>query len=206
MEAISLNQTIEYFIDSLTGRSVDTRTAYYRDLMQFKLYLVMHEPHVLLRGDRKRVAVLEEQLRLADGRLIDTRYQKKNYRTEARPRAILDEFDVDLVKISRDVIVGYFGYLETRRQLSRNTLNRRLASLRSFFRLLAKDRYAIQQDMLEKLNDLEIRRERTLPIALDFDEARQFLSVITNQRDRAIVLVMLYMGLRVSEVVRLNFD
>lgn len=197
---------MEYFIDSLTGRSQQTRTAYYRDLLQFKLYLVSYHQHLLLRGSRERVAVLHEELDRANGRLIDTRYQKQNHRVEARPLVVLDEFDCDLAQVSREVIVGYFGYLESMRQLSRNTLSRRLASLRSFFRLLAKENYAIAQEALEKLDDMEIRRERTLPIALDSEEARAFLSVITKLRDRAIVLVMLFMGLRISEAIRLNED
>lgn len=205
-KSVSLNQTMEYFIDSLTGRSTQTRTAYYRDLLQFKLYLVSYHREILTRGSPERIAVLHEQLELSDGKLIDTRYQKQNHQVEARPRAILDEFDCDMSLITREIIVAYFGYLESMRQLSRNTLSRRLASLRSFFRLLSKEGYSIDSQALEKLDDMEIRRERTLPIALDSDEARTFLSVITKCRDRAIVLVMLFMGLRISEVVQLNVE
>ena len=49
-EAVSLNRAIEYFMDSLMGRSLQTRNAYYRDLLQFKLYLVFYEPHTLCRA------------------------------------------------------------------------------------------------------------------------------------------------------------
>lgn len=205
-EPISFNQTMEYFIDSLTGRSAQTRNAYYRDLLQFKLYLVFYQTHMLLRGSPDRLTLLQEELDRSGGRLVDTRYQKQHSQVEARPRAVLDEFDCNLALLTREVIVGYFGYLESMRQLSRNTLSRRLASLRSYMRLLSKEGYPIDPRVLEKLDDMDIRRERTLPIALEPDEARDFMSVINKPRDRAIVLVMLFMGLRISEVVRLNAD
>lgn len=193
-------------MDSLMGRSHQTRNAYYRDLLQFKLYLVFYEQHMVCKGSLDRVSVLKEELDRAGGRLVDTRYQKQNSRIEARSRAILDEFDCDLSRLTKETIVGYFGYLESMRRLSRNTLSRRLASLRSFLRLLVKEGYNVDASVLEKLDDLRIRPERTLPIALDSDEARDFLSVIEKTRDRAIVLVMLFMGLRISEVVQLNVD
>ncbi len=205
-EAVSLNRAIEYFMDSLMGRSLQTRNAYYRDLLQFKLYLVFYEPHTLCKGSSDRLPVLKEELDRAGGRIVDTRYQKQNSRVEARPRAVLDEFDCDLSRITKETVVGYFGYLESMRRLSRNTLSRRLASLRSFLRLLVKEGYNVDPTVLEKLDDLRIRPERSLPIALDPDEARDFLSVIDKPRDRAIVLVMLFMGLRISEVVQLNVD
>ena len=54
---------------------------------------------------------------------------------------------------------------------------------------------------------MDIRRERRLPIALEHDEAIEFLDIVAkNERDYAIVLVMIYMGLRISEVVQLNED
>ncbi|HLS91822.1 MAG TPA: tyrosine-type recombinase/integrase, partial [Limnochordia bacterium] len=98
-----------------------------------------------------------------------------------------------------------FGYLESGKSLSRATLNRRLASLRRFVRMLVKEKYPVPQEVLEKLDDFEIGRDRRLPIALDRDEAVEFLDIVAkNPRDYAIILVMIYMGLRISEVVQLN--
>src|SRR5690606_27676014 len=103
-------------------------------------------------------------------------------------------------------IVGYFSYLESEKGLSRSTLLRRLASLRRFFTLLAKERFPVAPEVVERLDDTEIPRDRRLPIALEQDEALDFLAVIDKSRDRAIVMVMLFMGLRISEVVQLNVD
>lgn len=204
---VSFDQACAYFIDSLTGRSQQTRDAYYMDLLQFKLFLVRYRKHLIVRGDPDRIALLEAELAKSQGKLVDTRLSKRRHRSEMRSRALLDEFDVDLSRLSKEDIVGYFGYLETEKSLSRATLLRRLASLRRFIGLLVKERFPVPPEVLEKLNDLDIRRERRLPIALDREEALDFLRVVSkNPRDYAIVLVMLYMGLRISEVVQLNED
>jgi len=207
LPVVSFNQACEYFIDSLTGRSQQTRDAYYMDLLQFKLYLVRYRRHLIRRGDPERIERLEEELAKARGKLLDTRYTQRRHRLEVRSRAILDEFDLDLSQLTKEDIVGYFGYLESGKSLSRATLLRRLASLRRFIGLLVKEKYPVPAEVLEKLNDMDIRRERRLPIALEREEAQDFLRVVSKDpRDYAIVLVMLYMGLRISEVVRLNED
>ncbi len=202
----SFNQASSYFIDSLTGRSQQTKEAYEKDLLQFKLYLVLYRRHLITRGRLDELATLETELTRAHGKLIDTRHATRRHRSELRPRALLDQYDIAIDALTKEDIVGYFGYLESGKQLSRATLLRRLASLRRFLTLLFKEGYGVAADVVEKLEDMEIRRERKLPIALDRDEAIDFLSVINDLRDRAIVLVMLFMGLRISEVVRLNVD
>jgi len=201
---VSFNRTSAYFIDSLTGRSESTKAAYDKDLQQFKLYLARYRPHTLCQGTPDDLRELDAELKKARGRLTDTRYASRKSKTEIRSQAILDQCDIDLSKVRKEDIVGYFGYLESTKRLTRSTLLRRLASLRRFFTLLTKEKYAIAPELLEKLTDLNIRRDRKLPIALEYDEALAFLSQITDPRDRAIVIVMLYMGLRISEVVQLN--
>lgn len=188
------------------GRAQATRQAYYRDLLQFKLYLVLHRPDCVVRGSPERIRALQLELERAGGRLIDTRFSRQKSQEEIRPRAILDEFDCDLARVTREVIVSYFGYLETARNVGRNTLYRRSSSLRRFFRLLAKEGFEIDHGALEKLDDLDIRPERVLPVVLTHEEALHFMQVIDRARDRAIILVMLYMGLRIAELIRLNVD
>lgn len=204
---ISFNRVCEYFIDSLTGRSEQTKQAYYLDLLQFKLYLVRFRKHLLIKGDPDTLAELETELNKANGKLVDTRTSVRHHRLEMRSRVLLDACDLDLSGLSKEDIVGYFGYLESGKSLSRATLLRRLASLRRFIGMLVKEKYPISPEVLEKLEDMDIRRERRLPIALERDEALEFLEIVSrNERDYAIVLVMIYMGLRISEVVQLNED
>lgn len=204
--ARSFNEASEYFIDSLTGRSARTKVAYEKDLLQFKLFLVLYRKHLLLNAQPEELRRLQEELRKTGGKLIDTDFSARRHQRQARPRAVLDRIDLAVDQVRKEDIVAYFGYLESEKGLASNTLLRRLASLRRFFRLLHKEGFGIDSGVVEKLDDISVRRERRLPIALERDEALEFLNVIENPRDRAIVLVMLYMGLRISEVVQLNVD
>ena len=204
--ARSFNEAAEYFVDSLTGRSSRTRVAYENDLLQLKLYLVLYRRHLITRGDPAEVSDFLGELAAANGKLVDTRRSQRRHRGELQSRTLLDRFDLAVDQIRKEDIVGYFGYLESERGLSRSTLLRRLASLRRFFKMLAKEGFSVAPEVVEKLDDLEIRRERRLPIALERAEALEFLQAIDSPRDRAMVLVMLYMGLRISEVVQLNVD
>lgn len=90
------------------------------------------------------------------------------------------------------------------------TRNRRLYSLRSFFR------YMVKMNILEAnpaeyvdASKTEIRAE---PIYMRLDEAKLYISTVENsagqylERDLAIIKMFLYGGLRVSEVVDLNLD
>lgn len=189
------------------GRSEQTKQAYHMDLLQFKLYLVRFRKHLLIQEDPQVLADLEAELTKANGKLVDTRFSERRHRLEVRSRTLLESLDLDLSKLSKEDVVGYFGYLESGKALSRATLLRRLASLRRFIGMLIKEKYPISPEVLEKLDDIDIRRERKLPIALERDEALEFLDIVSrNERDYAIVLVMIYMGLRISEVVQLNDD
>lgn len=204
--ATSFDQAAAYFLDSMTGASPATKLAYERDLLQFKLYLVLYRRHLIVRGNDDDLPELQAELQRTDGKLVDTRFAQRKHRFELRSRALLDRFDVAVDAIRKEEIVGYFSYLESERSLARSTLARRLSSLRRFFSLLSKEGYGVAPEVLEKLEDIKVRRDRHLPLTLERQEALDFLSVIDNPRDRAIVLVMLYMGLRISEVVRLNVD
>lgn len=88
------------------------------------------------------------------------------------------------------------------------TRNRRLYSLRSFFKFL------VRKEMLD-LNpaeyvDVSKTETRAEPIYLRLDEAKQYITAIEGssgeylERDLAIVKIILYGGLRVSEVVNMD--
>ncbi|MGI6082330.1 MAG: tyrosine-type recombinase/integrase [Limnochordia bacterium] len=202
----SYNACVGYFLDSLTGRSPQTRRNYECDLQQFKLFLVLMRPHVLTRVDRERLDQLQSDLRKADGKLWDTDLLSRNYKTRLRSQALLDWFDVEIDRIGKEDVLAFFSFLESSKGVSRSTLLRRLACLRQFFRLMIREGFPVRQDTLDKLNDMRIRTERKVPVALNEDEVLGFLTSIESERDRAIIVVMLFMGLRVSEVVQLNVN
>jgi site-specific recombinase XerD len=83
------------------------------------------------------------------------------------------------------------------------TINRRVAALKAFFDFVAE-----QLGESERANPVSwdrhaSRAPKYLPRDLSDEEARQFLSAIDVLRDKAMVTVMLYAGLRVGEVVDL---
>ena len=202
----SYNACVDYFLDSLTGRSPQTRRNYECDLEQFKLFLVLMRPHVVTRMDQERLNQLKAELRKSDGKLWDTELLSRNYKTRLRSQALLDWFDVEIDRIRKEDVLAFFAFLESTKGVSRSTLLRRLASLRQFFRLMVREEFPVCQETLDKLNDIRIPAERKLPVALDEDEVMGFLRSIDSERDRAIIVVMLFMGLRVSEVVQLNVN
>lgn len=202
--SVSMNACLDYFLDSLVGRAPETRRNYERDLQQFKLFLVLMRPHVVKQRDQERLQLLQADLAKGRGKLWDTATLERDYNTELKSQTLLDWFDVNLDLVRKEDIMGFFGYLESTKRLSRATILRRLATLRRFFRLLVKEGYEISSEVVERLDDMQIKPERKLPIALTEDEVLAFLDSIKNVRDRAIIVVMVFMGLRISEVVGLN--
>jgi site-specific recombinase XerD len=202
----SYNACVDYFIDSLTGRSSQTRRNYECDLQQFKLFLVLMRPHVLTRLDPDRLSQLQGDLRKGDGKLWDTDLLRRNYKTRLRSQALLDWFDIEIDRLRKEDVVAFFAFLESTKEVSRATLLRRLACLRQFFRLISREGLPLAPEVVERLNDMRIPPERKVPVALSEDEVLGFLRSIDNVRDRAIIVVMVFMGLRVSEVVQLNVN
>ena len=198
MAGNSLNICIDFFLDSLTGRSPETKRNYERDLYQFKLYLVLFRPHTLVKRDEKKLQKLRDELEKGDGKLWETAILDRNYKTDVHSQTALDAFDIRVDRLRKEDIVGYFGYLETSRGLGRATLLRRLASLRRFFQLLSKEGFDVPAQIVDHLEDMHIKRERPVPMALTAEESYSFLSAIENELYRSIILVFLFMGLRVS--------
>jgi len=79
-----------------------------------------------------------------------------------------------------------------------STINRRLASVISLYAFLAPEDETLVCPVLPKRHHL--REPQRLPRPVQEDDLRQFFSVITNVRDRAMFLLMLRCGLRISEV------
>lgn len=107
--------------------------------------------------------------------------------------------------ISLDQVRRYL-YGMNRKGLSRGTINRRLASMKSFFK------YMIRHEMLQE-NPLAAmaltRQQRKLPRYLDVDEMVQVIEMPdcrteAGSRDRAIMEVLYGSGLRVMELVGLK--
>ena len=102
-----------------------------------------------------------------------------------------------LGKVTREDIESYIEH-EQDRGVKPSTINMRMQSLRAFFRFLI-DRGALGPEMLFK--KVKIKVPEALPRAMDPDDVKKLLRVITDIRDRAMVLVLLRTGMRIGELL-----
>jgi integrase/recombinase XerD len=116
---------------------------------------------------------------------------------------------VDLSNIKKIHITLFLSECKTKRGNTAPTRNRRLSAIRSFYNCL------IEYELLE-LNPaakLQVAKEQTgkLPVYLEKEELKQFFLQITEtsqlnfvRRNRVLLGLMAFAGLRVTEVHRLN--
>jgi site-specific recombinase XerD len=96
---------------------------------------------------------------------------------------------------------------EQRRQgLAAATVKRRAAALKNFFDFVADETGDSDR---QRENPVSLKRHggrvpQQLPRDLSDEEVERLLAVIHNKRDQALVMLMLYGGLRVEEVVNLT--
>jgi len=94
------------------------------------------------------------------------------------------------------------------RSYSRNSISRKLACLRSFFKYLARENVLTSNPASSIATP---KREKKLPIFLDADEVIKLLeapnrNLWEEKRDKAILETLYSSGLRVSELVGLNHE
>lgn len=129
-------------------------------------------------------------------------YQLEQYLREEGEEAVLDDVrQMDYLLLRR-----YVAYLSGK-HLSKNTINRKLASLRGFFRYLMKLEIVDANPAAEVTG---LKRQKRLPKFLYYDEIALLLSMpgedLWGRRDRALLEVCYGSGLRVSELVGLNIE
>lgn len=106
-------------------------------------------------------------------------------------------------------IAKYLDSLRSRNQLRRQgklspeTVYKRMKHLRTFFIWLVKKQH-VSKDV-----DLSFpmpRKKLRLPKALAPEQSRRLLAVAMSERDRAIISLMLFAGLRIAETTALTLD
>lgn len=90
------------------------------------------------------------------------------------------------------------------RGLAPSTVKRRAAALKTFFDFLAEELHQPQRPNPVQMRRHAGRQPHLLPRDLTDPEVASFLAVVDEVRDRAIVSLMLYAGLRVGEVATLH--
>ena len=132
--------------------------------------------------------------------------QRRNYSEHTLNNYSLDlqlffaEIDRPMNQVSFRDIDGFID-LQHHQGLAPTTVNRRLYALRHFFDFL------IEQQVVDT-NPIKpshvLRRARPLPRALAKEQLEQLFAQIRHPMDRALFLLMLRGGLRVSEVAQLK--
>jgi integrase/recombinase XerC len=123
-----------------------------------------------------------------------------------RELCLAGEKSVDVRKVDIHVVRAYLAALTKDRKKS--SIGRKLAALKSFFRYLVTTHH-IDKDPLLLINSP--KQEKPLPKFLSVDDVFQLLGNIKLKsaldiRDRAILEVFYSTGIRVSELVGLNWS
>lgn len=110
-----------------------------------------------------------------------------------------------LAQVDTLVIRSFLAHLKSR-SYSKATLSRKLSSLRSFFKYLARENHLRTNPVLGISTP---KREKKLPQFLDLSEVTHLLEAPSGEtweakRDRSILETLYSSGVRVSELVGLN--
>ncbi len=126
------------------------------------------------------------------------------------PRQSDKDHLLPLAMIDRRMIRGFLAELNSR-QANKRTINRRLSSLRTFFKFIHAQKL-IATNPTEELDTPKI--EKKIPICLTYEQIQHLFdqpdcNTFLGFRDRAIMELFYSSGLRVSELVgldRADFD
>jgi integrase/recombinase XerD len=110
--------------------------------------------------------------------------------------------NIVLDQISKNDVPSYMDYLE-KQQKSAGTIEKYLVTISVFFRFLGKSDITLDIQRKEKV------KENKIPDSLEESEEKQLLLEVKsdgNLRNIAIVYILLYTGIRISELCALNLD
>lgn len=169
------------YLTGIEGKSEKTVCEYLLDLRTFFRYMVMIEDDLSLSIDEMEKISIKH-LSLNDVNRVDTQ-----------------------------LIVNFLAYLRTDRQNNATTRNRKLSSIKSFFRHVHNKKHFIDRNPAAEIDG--IQKSKTLSKYLTIDEAVALLDSINNdnesktkQRDYSIIALFLNTGMRLSELVGLNLE
>lgn len=114
--------------------------------------------------------------------------------------------DIDVNNTNRSHIIAYLLELKNSGKAT-STVSRNLASIRSFYQFLLRDRY-IEKDPSQNLESPKI--DKRLPKVLSVEEIDHLLQMPDNSasgiRDKGMLELLYATGIRVSELVSLNIE
>lgn len=102
--------------------------------------------------------------------------------------------------LRRSDIAAYVEH-EQERGLKINSVKNHLHTLYAFLQYLV-DNEVLPADLLQK--KIRIKLPEVLPRAIPDEDLKQILAVITNVRDRALILLLLHTGMRIGELLKVK--
>jgi integrase/recombinase XerD len=103
----------------------------------------------------------------------------------------------NLEALNREDLEAFLEH-EQDRSLQPTTVRTRLGLLKAFLRFLVR-REVVRAEVLERR--IKIKLPESLPKAMEPEEVKQLLTVVSKVRDRALILVLLRTGMRIGELL-----
>lgn len=146
---------------------------------------------------------------------IEARTQSRNtlraYRSSLeRFAAYLDQEKLSADQVRRQTISGYINVMQRNRgrtregQLSAATINRHLSVISQYYRWLQGEEEGRISNPVSLIHRPKVRNKK--PRAVEEPILQALNKGIGSYRDKALILVLLYSGLRIDELRRLNRD
>ncbi len=145
------------------------------------------------------------------------RYYKMSEECSALSPEELENIDIsditlsDVNSVSYDMIIEFLAYAATDRKNNSTTRNRKLSSLRSFFKFMHDKKHLIDKNPTAEVDPPKMAK--TLPKYLNIEEAVRLLDTVnsdteskTRVRDYSIIALFLNTGMRLSELCGLNLQ
>lgn len=120
----------------------------------------------------------------------------------------ISDFTVDdVLKITDEDAVAFISFCNTDLDNNPTTRSRKVSSIRSFFKWLTHHEHLLEKNPMEHLEAPKVNK--ALPKYLTLDDCIKLLKAIdgpNKERDYCIVIFFLNCGLRLSELVSLNYN
>lgn len=144
-----------------------------------------------------------------DLRLFFKFLKKHRYKLDAEIDSVaINDIDTEFIKaISLQDAYEYLYYMKETRKAGPNTLNRKMCSIRMFFKYLTNKALVLESNVMENLESNSLPHR--LPKHLSIDECQELLKSVNgknSKRNYAILTIFLNCGLRLSELVSLNLS
>lgn len=140
-------------------------------------------------------------------RLQSSEITKKDYRISIEQffnYANINKLE-DLLKLDIDKYVDYRDYLLEERQNSQNTVNTRFRAISSFLTYLREERNIDTPNYACSVAK-RLKPQPKKGTSLNSMEAIKLLNVCKNPREYAIIMLLLNNGLRISELINLEYE